>query len=115
MIVTGVGGRKSPGKTISAKSKVMYDNGFRLGRRQAKAGLVPAMPASAVVGDALASIAVSWLTVRMYRARQQRMAVAAIIELGGDVGYDYQTSMNDSRRRDRCGFASCWGTISSGP
>ncbi len=38
----------------------------------------------------LVSIAMSWLAVRMQKARRQKEAVEAIKELGGDVWYDYQ-------------------------
>jgi hypothetical protein len=38
----------------------------------------------------LASIGMSWVAVRMQRARRQREAVEAIQSLGGGVFYDYQ-------------------------
>jgi len=38
----------------------------------------------------LVSIGMSWVAVRMQRARREREAVAAIVKLGGQVRYDYQ-------------------------
>ena len=38
----------------------------------------------------LAGVGMSLLAVRMQRARRQRESVAAVLELGGKVLYDYQ-------------------------
>ncbi len=38
----------------------------------------------------LVSIGMSWVAVRIERARREREAVAAIVKLGGQVEYDYQ-------------------------
>jgi Leucine-rich repeat (LRR) protein len=43
----------------------------------------------------LASIGMSWVAVRMQRARREREAVAAIVKLGGRVWYDYQLQQQD--------------------
>jgi len=38
----------------------------------------------------VASLGMSWFAVRMQRARKQREVVAAIVEMGGRVTYDYE-------------------------
>jgi hypothetical protein len=44
----------------------------------------------------LVSIGMSWVAVRMQRARREREAVAAIMELGGWVQYDYDYQVQPS-------------------
>jgi hypothetical protein len=38
----------------------------------------------------LCAVACSWFAVKMNRARRQKEAVAAILNAGGEIGYDYQ-------------------------
>ena len=45
----------------------------------------------------LVSIGMSWVAVRMQRARRQREAVKGIERLGGGVMYDYQFDQSPSQ------------------
>jgi hypothetical protein len=45
----------------------------------------------------LASVGMSWFAVRMQRARKQREVVAAIVEMGGRVTYDYDFDASGNR------------------
>jgi hypothetical protein len=45
----------------------------------------------------LASVAMSWLAVKMQRAKRQREAANRIVKLGGSVTYDYEVDASGQR------------------
>ena len=57
--------------------------------RKGQPPTVPVQHSFAARGDGFVAGAMSWFSVKLERAREQRRTVEAIIRLGGTVGYDF--------------------------